>query len=227
MLARIVLAVALVSSSTVRLAAAEVRGVVSKVDLDKKELLLEGRGKGLRGQFVLIHFTPETRFEAGRQAAQPSDLTPGRRVRVLYESRDGVRQATLVSWLGLFANTPPPGPAAALDPNTVAGTLERIALTEREITVVGPAAGGPEPTETTLSVPNDVVIQRDQKPVQLSDLKEGEQATVRFETRDGKRVARVITAGVAPAPGTPQRGERIGEIMKLIEGLLQQLRERR
>ena len=57
-------------------------------------------------------------------------------------------------------------------------------------------------------------------------IKEGEQATVKFETRDGKRVARVITAGVAPAQVTPQRGDRLGEVMKLIEGVLQQLRDR-
>jgi hypothetical protein len=205
---------------TAPLAAGEVRGVVSKVNLDQKELLLEGRGRGVRGLTLTIYFTADTRFEAGRKPAQAADLSPGKHVRVLFEMRDGKQVATLVSWLGLPAATPvaPPAPA---DPNTLVGKLARVSWADHEITVIGPGE-----KETTLPVAEDATVTRDQKPILFEDLKEGEQVVVKFEKKDDKQVARSITVGAAAKTEGP-RGEKAREVLKLIESILQQMRDKR
>jgi hypothetical protein len=206
---------------TAPLAAGEVRGVISKVNLDQKELLLEGRGRGVRGLTLTIYFTADTRFEAGRKSAQAADLSPGKHVRVLFEMRDGKQVATLVSWPGLLAATPAT-PVAPADPNTVVGKLVRVGWADREITVIGPGE-----KETTLPVAEDVTASRDKNPILFEDLKEGEQVVVKFEKKGDKQVAKAISVGPPAGGGEENRGEKVRDIMKLIEGILQQMRDKR
>jgi hypothetical protein len=91
-----------------------------------------------------------------------------------------------------------PRPGTKTDENTVAGTLRRVAVTDREVVVIGPGARGGE-TETTIRVPEGAKLFREGKAVDLRGLKEGEPARVRVSRRDGKLDAVEIQSG----PGTP------------------------
>ena len=71
--------------------AASVRGVVTRVDPDKKGLEVEGRNHGLNGAALTFTLSADARVMFGAQAGALSDLEVGRRVRVEYES-DGERQ---------------------------------------------------------------------------------------------------------------------------------------
>ena len=64
------------------LAAAEVVGVVSRVDLDKKQVLLEGRGAA-RGKMLTLVLVDATEVIFGREPGTPADLVVGKRVRVV------------------------------------------------------------------------------------------------------------------------------------------------
>jgi hypothetical protein len=148
---------------------------------------------------------------------------------VLYEFRDGRRVALGVTVHGALireAMKPAPtGPAG--DKDTVAGTLARVAFTEREIVVVTPGARGAD-SETTFAVPEGTAITRDQKPVKLDDLKEGEKVAVRGAMKDGKRVAQSIEVGAvarnAPA-GRDARIERLRQLLHQIDDLLRMAEE--
>src|SRR5262249_40040689 len=131
--------------------AAEVRGTVSKIDLARKELVLDGRGPGVRGQVLTFALTPETQVLFGRQAGQLSDLAVGKRVRVGLETPTGQAVALVIHALGA---KPAPGAPVTSDANTVSGVLRRVALTEREIVVISPGPGGEK--ETALAVPDNV-----------------------------------------------------------------------
>jgi hypothetical protein len=207
-------------------AAGEVRGVINKVDPDKRELLLEGRGRGVRGQSLTIALGPDTQIQVGNKAGTLADLTTGKRAHVFYETREGRMIATRVSVHGTPAAVPPAVPAKA-DANTVSGVLRRVALTDREIVVVGPAAaGGAAPTELTLAVPANASITRDGKPITFDELKEGDAVVVQTEMRDGQPVAKAIRIGMAPPAAEPKR-DRVGEILKMIDWFLQMRDQRR
>lgn len=203
----------------------EVRGVVTKVDPDRKEIVLEGRGKGLRGRTFTLTVAPETRIQVGQKAAQLGDLTAGKRVRVSFETRGGKHVAISVSSLDLLANllgssapAPSPGPAPAVNAagDTVAGELRRVALTDRELVVVG--ADG---RETVLAVPEELAVVRNGKPASFEDLKQGEQAVVRFVARDGKRVATSVQVGEGAATAPQEnRIQRLRRVLKYVDVLL-------
>ena len=89
--------------------------------------------------------------------------------------------------------------------------------------------------ETTLLIPANVKISKDQKSLKLEDLKEGEQVTVRTEKRDGHLVAAEIQTGGAasaampqqpPPPGNP-RIEKIRQVLKVADWILQQMQEQK
>lgn len=213
--------------------AEDVRGVVVHVVSQRGELTVQVRGHGPRGLSLSFTITNETAIEVGHQPATPADLRPGARVRVLYELRDGRRLALAVTVrapLGLSVTAAKPGapaaPAAPADPNAAVGTLQRVALTDREIVVVGPAQAGLE-EETTFIVPETATIMRDGRPVKLEDLKEGERVSVRGEKRDGKLVASAITVGMAPLadPSRMSRVERIRRILQTADYILQRISE--
>jgi hypothetical protein len=107
--------------------------------------------------------------------------------------------------------------------------LIRVALTDREIVVIGPGPGGEAETETTLMVPEEARISRGEKAVQLEDLKEGERVVVKTEKRDGKWAAVSIQAGgpAAPAAARGRRIERVRQILRMVDGFLEQLAEQR
>jgi hypothetical protein len=202
----------------------QVRGVVSKVDPEKNELVIDGRGPQ-RGQSLTFTLSPETKFQIGRQPAKVSDLAAGKRVQVVYETRDGKRVATQVTMNPLLGNllAPPANvPPASTDPNRVSGMLRRIDLTEREIVVVG--AGE---KEETVRVPDNVTVTRDLKAIKVDDLKEGDAVVVQVETRDGKRVAISITAGTVAAAQPGERPiQRLRAVLKRVDELLEQLDRR-
>ena len=129
----------------------------------------------------------------------------------------------------------PPAPLKG-EPGAITGLLRRVAITDREIVVVNAGAkGGPE-IETTILVPDATKILRDQKSIRFQDLKEGEQVAVNAEKKGRKLLARSIQVGpvagaMAPpqpnaAPNANERIQRVREILKMVDGILQRLDER-
>ena len=129
----------------------------------------------------------------------------------------------------------PPAPLKG-EPGAITGVLRRVAITDREIVVVNAGAkGGPE-IETTILVPDATKILRDQKSIRFQDLKEGDQVAVNAEKKGRKLLARSIQVGpvtgaMAPpqpnaAPNANERIQRIREILKIVDGILQRMDER-
>src|SRR5207237_1046162 len=110
-------------------------------------VVLEGRGKGARGTNMTFQIDKDTQITFGQEAGALADLAAGKRVRVTYEVKGGKDVAVRIhSLLGK--------PAAGAvrvpdDPN--AGTLQSIALTDREIVVIRRDQAGTE-KETTYQV---------------------------------------------------------------------------
>jgi hypothetical protein len=232
---------------------AEVRGVIGKLDNEKKELLVDLRGVGLRGTSMTFGLAPDVKITVGDKPGTMADLATGKRVRVTYEEQNGKRVATSVHVVailqtlqGLSGLLPAPGPGPAPAPQAapaapapvpgvgMTGTLRRVAATEREIIVATPGEGGQE-KYTTLAVPEDAAISRDGKAVKLDDLKEGESVFVRSTRKDGKLAAVTIEAGkrspaaAAPAAGPDQGSSKIAtvrQVLQMIDQALQQLEKR-
>jgi hypothetical protein len=203
-------------------AADEVRGIIVRVDLDRHEVQIEGRGIGKRGLAMTFNIGKDTQIYFGREMGEPSDLVPGKRVRVVV---DGPR-AVSVQVLGLRrprGEVRPgggdPTPAPKPDANTVTGMLRRVSYAEREVVVIGPGAQGPE-TETIVSVPKDVRVVKDGKPIAFDDLKDGQPASIQTEKRDGKLLAKSIQVGTgvaAVAPAMPEPGTRLARLRRLLQ----------
>lgn len=241
--------------------AEEFRGKITKVDATKKEVVVEGRGS-TRGLALEFTVNQDTRIQFGREPAKFEDLQEGDRVRLFFENRNNQRVALAITDLSLRprlapagnaqpgnapggnapgGNAPggkPPaapsaGPNAVTGPNTVSGRLLRVGFSEREIVVISPAAQGAKETETTLLVPSDVKITRDQKALKFEELKTGEQVTIRTEKREGHLVAAAIQSGgqvTADTPSSPpenRRIERLRQALKLADWFLQQMDEQR
>jgi hypothetical protein len=189
----------------------EVRGQIAALNLDKKELTIDGR-LAARGSTLTFALDGDTQVEFGRRAGKLDDLAAGQRVRVLYEVRDGKALAKVVHVLGVRLATPRPGPAPApkADDGAVTGVLRRVALTDREIVVIGPGAKGAE-TETTIQVPETAKIVKNDKAAALEDLKEGDAARVQVERRDGKLQALSIQVG----PGADKAAQKSNLIPRL------------
>jgi hypothetical protein len=210
-------------------AAEEVRGVLSRFDPARRELVLEGRGRRARGLALTFTLAPEAQVLLGRKPGELADLQPGVRVTVLYEARDGRNVVQAVTVHGaLLREAMKAAPPA--DGNGIAGKLIRVALTEREIVVVGPGPRGDE-TEVTFAVPKPTVITRDRKPIQFEDLKEGDRVVVHGELRDGKRVAQSIQIGEGVAMSARdvrnERIERLRQLLRLADQLLEMAQEKR
>jgi len=202
--------------------AAEVRGVVAKIDPNKNELLLEARGPGLRGTAMTFVVDKDTQILFGQQSGQLTDLAVGKRVRLLYENRENKNVAQIIHAFGLK----PSQPAGATTDYTVTGTLQRVAITDREIVVIGPGAKGPE-TETTIAVPEGVKITRGDKTISLQDLKDGERVGVRAEKRDGKMTADAIQVlGMGENPEMLPLA-RLRQFLQLADQLLQMAEQRK
>src|SRR4051794_20503652 len=70
-------------------AADDVRGVVRKVDPDKKEVVLEVKSKPDKGTSLTFSVGPDVKITLGKQPGKLADLEPGLRVHFSYETRDG------------------------------------------------------------------------------------------------------------------------------------------
>jgi hypothetical protein len=208
--------------------AAEMRGVVLKVDAEKNQLVIEGRGLGLRGAIMTFHLPKDTPILAARKPVRLSDLSPGRRVRVAYELEGDRRVALLVTLLG----APPSSAETPVNSgNTVSGILRRVSFTEREIVVISPATNGGPEVEAILSVPEDAQVTKDQKPIPFDDLKEGEQVLVQAEKRDGKLLAKSIQLGAKAAPSTKPESadnkiEKVRGALKMLDFFLRMMEQK-
>ena len=208
--------------------AAEVRGIIIKVDAGKYELTLEGRGRGVRGKSLTFRLDPKAEIVAGTQPGKMADLVAGKRVRVVYEMQGNERVAVRITLPGeAIAPVTVPAPIGA---NAVAGTLRRVALTDREIVVISPGSKGGAEIETTIAVPDSAKITRDQQAIRLEDLREGMQVVVQTEKKDRQLIAKSIQIGaaapLAPEAGRETRIERIRQILKMIDAALQRIEDR-
>jgi len=219
------------------LSASEVRGVIIKADDKSHEVTLEARGKGMRGAVLKFVTNADTRVRLGKQPAGFGDLTPGKRVRVLYEEREGQLVAFSIQIISLplllppggppFGPPPPgPNPPVSNDPNAITGVLRRVSVTEGEIVVV--ASGGGE-NEMVVTVADSARILRDGKPIPLEDLKENEPVVIHAVKKDYKFVARSIEVGAAvgsappPPPQDENRIQKVRRILQTIDGYLEMI----
>jgi Cu/Ag efflux protein CusF len=223
----LVVALTLISAAC----AGEARGRIVQIDPDKKELRLETR-RPQRGGVLDLKIDDKTQILIAGQPATLKDLAPGRRIRVVFETRGGKATAQVIRSFGLNLAQPQPAapqPAAPKEGEGVAGTLQRVASTDREIVVVGPGAKGAQ-TETTIAVPEETAITRDGKKITLDDMKEGETVTVKTESREGKLTAVAIQVGqaVAERPAAPPRRNlipRLRQALQMADELLRELEE--
>jgi 3-dehydroquinate synthase class II len=212
-----------------------VRGVVSRVDLDKNELQLEGRGRGLRGVVLTFALSDKTAVMFGDQAGVLSDLETGRRVRIEYQTTDAGNVAQVVHVLNgrrpAAAAIPdvPPVPAVPTDADALTGVLRRVGYSDREVVLVGPGANGAA-TETTVAVPENARIVKDGKDATLDDLKEGDDAAIEADKKDGRLSALSIQVGpgVAPAPENRRAKviPRIRKALQMVDQLLKGMEDR-
>ena len=212
--------------------AAEARGRIIRIDPEKKELRLEARGPR-RGTVLDLTLGPKTQIVIGGWTGTLSDLTPGRRVRVLYEERDGKSVAQVIRSPGVRAAATQPSPAVAppREGEGVTGTLQRVSLADREVVVVGPGAKGSR-TETTIAVAEKTPITRDGKEIAFEALKEGEMVTVRTQSLKGKLSAVSIQVGQAAATTSAQPPRRpliprLRQALKIADEWLRRMEDRR
>ena len=131
------------------------RGVITHVDLDKKQLDLEGRGRGARNVRVTFALSDKTQVLFADQAGALADLEAGRRVRIEFDGKDYA--AEIIRVIGrrpAEASVPdvPPVPPVPTDGDGLTGLLRRVGYSDREVVLVGPGANGAE-TETTVEAP--------------------------------------------------------------------------
>jgi hypothetical protein len=217
------LAVGLVVASA--LSAAEVRGVIAGVDLKRHELVLEKVKPRMTAQTFALDDKTQVTFGRGA-AGSLKDLPVGRHARVEFEERDGKLVVTMIHVNGR-PPAAPAAPAAPADGGALTGTLRRVAVTDREIVVVGPGAKGPE-TETTVAVPETAQVTRDGKAIEFAELKEGDAVAVTAEKQDGRWKAKAIQAGAAgPAPAPESNVvPRVRMILRIVDGILQQMEKK-
>jgi hypothetical protein len=185
----------------VRAAAEDVRGVIVKVDPDKKLLVLEGKSKGYKGVVLRLRVPDDTEIVVGRKPAKLADLATGKRARVLFETQGNeqvalrISMVSLASLLEAFSGTPPAETVEAIPSSatSVKGVLRRISFTDREIVIVSPGPGKNSELETTFFVPDNARITHQQQSVRLTDLREGEAVAVEGENRNGQLTAKSVT----------------------------------
>jgi hypothetical protein len=199
--------------------AAEVRGYIVSVDVNKGELVLDKvRPKTADTTFAVTDKTP---VSYGKTPGTVKDLPIGRLVIVDLDERDGKHVVAAIRVTGR-----PPVVKAAADSSTVSGTLRRVALTDREIVVIGPGAKGPE-TETTIAVSETARVLRDGKAIPFEELKEGEAVTVTVEKRDSQLTATTLQAGMAVAAVASAKQSSIVPKLRLLlriaDGILQRM----
>ena len=241
------LSLALLLTLGFTVAADEIRGVVVKADPASHELTVQLRGRRARPATLTFMVDKETQITEGAQTLKLADIPAGKRVRVTYEIQAAEPVATHIRVLGALLQGAgalpgpggaPPMPPAPLkgEPGAITGVLRRIAITDREIVVVNASAKSGQEIETTILVPDATKILREQKSIRFQDLKEGDQVAVNAEKKGRKLLARsihvgTVTGAMAPpqpnaAPNANERIQRIREILKIVDGILQRMDER-
>ena len=202
------------------LAAADVRGYIVSVDVNKGEVVLDKvKPKKADTTFTVTDKTPVL---YGKTPGAVKDLPLGRLVTVEFDERDGRRVVTMIRVTGR-----PPVVNAAADSSTVSGTLRRVALTDREIVVIGPGARGSE-TETTIAVPETTRVLRDGKAIPFDELMEGEAVTVTVEKRDGRLSAMTLQAGMAVAMAKESNFvPKLRLALRIADAILQQMEKQK
>jgi hypothetical protein len=179
----------------------DVRGVIVKVEPDKKMLVLEGKSRGFKGKVLRLRVPDDTEILVARKPAKLADLASGKRARVLFEIQGNDQVAlriTVTSSLSSLLESmtgPPPEPSVKSAPSeasSVSGVLRRVSLTDREIVVISPGPSKNTEFETTFLVPDGTKIVRKQQSIRLDDLREGDQVTVSGEKQNGQLVAKSI-----------------------------------
>ena len=179
----------------------DVRGVIVKVEPDKKMLVLEGKSRGFKGKVLRLKVPDDTEILVARKPAKLADLTTGKRVRVLFEPQGNDQVALRITVPGSLSSLlelmtgPPPEPSVKSSPSeasSVSGVLRRVSLTDREIVVISPGPSKNTEFETTFSVPDGTKVLRKQQAIRLDDLHEGDQVTVIGEKQNGQLVAKSI-----------------------------------
>lgn len=228
--------VCLLTSSTFA-SADQVRGVVTKVDPQTGQIVIEARGIGVRGTvltFTLGKDAPVTFI--GNKPAGLKDIPVGKNVQITYETQDGKRIAMGVRitalkpgelGAGLGGNLlPSVGAAPKMDAAALSGKLRRVAYTEREIVLA--MGSGDNETYVSLPVADDAKITRDDKAIKFDDLKEDEVAVVTTAMKDNRKVAVAVHTGkVSAAPVAAAAGDetstvtRIRQILKIADVILE------
>jgi hypothetical protein len=199
--------------------AAEMRGIVSKVDLEKNELILEGKGKA-RGHAYTFNLNKDTRVLFGSEQFTVADLAVNRKVVITFDERNTNNVALIIKVAGPKPEAKTPAGAEA-----PAATVKLIALSEREIVVAAPFSQGGE-SEKTYVVPKDAKITRNDMPIQLEDIKEGDRVVVDAETHDGKDIARSIRIG-GKAVTAKKKDMKPEDLMKWVRTFLQMAEQAR
>jgi len=213
--------------------AAEIRGVIRKVDPENKELLIEGLGKGGKGMTFTVVLNDDTRVLFGSNAGSLADLVVGKRTRVIFDDRDGKQTALVIRPLYLQPKAKD-GVAMVVPANGSGGVLRLINSNDREIVVVGANPKGGE-SETTLHIPKDLKVQRGDKASGFDELKEGELLSFEADKKDGKFLAKSLRAG-PPDPNAKsapamlpedKKGEKAKKVLEILFKILDQMQRER
>lgn len=195
---------------------AEGRGVISKIDLAKNQILLEGKGK-LRDRTIPFELTKDTKVFFGSEEFHLSDLAVGKRVIIIFDERASANVALIIKVSG-------PKPQAKQTPLTESSGAKvlLLAITAREMVVEARTSQGAE-NEVTYIVPRDVKITREDKPIAIDQIKEGDLVFVEAQARDHKQEARSIRiGGTAPvANAVDKKKEKREEALKVLGQILQ------
>ncbi len=156
------------------------RGVITKVDVEKGQLVIQGKGKGS----MTFSLVKDARVEKGKKDGKVKDLRVGRRVRVRYKEDGEKLVATSVRVMGRKA--------ARANGRPILGRLQDIDLEDRQITVRGKLGRGEKRRAITLDLPDGVKVTRAGKPFKLKDLEKGTLVRVEHRTRGGQLEAQAI-----------------------------------
>lgn len=198
--------------------AAEMRGVISKVDLEKNELILEGKGKA-RGHAYTFNLNKDTRVLFGSEQFTVADLAVNRKVVITFDERNN-NVALIIKVAGPKPESKTPAGAEASP-----ATVKLIALSVREIVVAAPSSQGGE-SEKTYVVPKNAKITRNDMPIQLEDIKEGDRVVVDAEIHDGKDIVRSIRIG-GKATTAKKKDMKPEDLMKWVRTFLQMAEQAR
>ncbi len=244
----------------------EIRGTLLRVSPDKQEVAVDVRDRGRRTTTIILKLDADSQVMLGRKAGKLADLVVGKRVRVLYEDQNGQHMArsiiapavitlnpALLETLGNLGaagglnlggalgagsmkNEAPAAPVPPVPQNGIGGILRRVSRTDREIVVIGNPGPGKPPSETTVFVPAEARITRDQRAIAFDDLKEGEAVVAVAQPKDGRLEAQSVTIGqpvvgaapaAAPVPAQPMPADnkiaKLREVLRLLDGLLEQI----